>query len=247
MAQLPVTLEDLIEAAAGAASSDEPLDQLAAAAVIGAEVSAVRDRLLGHFVDRARAAGSSWSQVGTALGVTKQAAQQRFVGKPGRVITLQQPRGLERFTERARRAVATAGEEALRLEHSWVGTEHLLLGLFCDSESVAAKVLAALGVEAEAVQDRVLEILGPCDARARSDLAFTPRAKKVLELALREALKLGHNYVGTEHLLLAVSAEDEGVASKALRAEGADHQTVHAEAVRALSQFRSPGATVRLY
>ncbi len=243
MERIPVTLEELIQAAAGAAGTDQPLDQLAAAAHLSAHVNALTDRLLGHFVDRAREAGCSWSQVGAALGVSKQAAQQRFVCKPGQVLPFEQPQGLKRFTDPAKRAVAMAGEEALQLGHSWVGTEHMLLGLFREGESVSATVLATLGVEADAVRARIVGILGPCDEPGRSDLAFTPRAKKVLELALREALKLGHNYVGTEHLLLALSGDGKGVASQALRAEGADHEVLHDEVVRALPGCRRRRAT----
>ncbi len=138
-----------------------------------------------------------------------------------------QPTGMfVRFTDRARRAVHLAQEEARLLRHDHVGAEHLLLGLLYEGEGVAVKALESLGISLHGVRDQVEEIIGHGQGPAAGHLPFTPRAKKVLELSLREALALGHHYIGTEHLLLAVLREGESVAAQALARLGADHAGV---------------------
>src|SRR5215472_9054651 len=122
----------------------------------------------------------------------------------------------ERFTDRARRVVVLAQEEARMLNHSYIGTEHILLGLIREGEGVAAKALEALGISREAVRRQVEEIIGQDQQAPSGQMPFTPRAKKVLELSLREALQLGHNYVGTEHILLGLIREGGGVAAQLL-------------------------------
>ena len=127
----------------------------------------------------------------------------------------------ERFTDRARRAVVLAQEESRRLDHNYIGTEHLLLGVLAEDESVGARVLTGLGVSLDAARAEVEEIIGRGDTPAAGHVPFTPRAKKVLEMALREALTLGHNYIGTEHILLGLIREGEGVAAQVLVKLGA--------------------------
>jgi ATP-dependent Clp protease ATP-binding subunit ClpC len=122
----------------------------------------------------------------------------------------------ERFTERARRVVVFAQEEARELNHSYIGTEHLLLGLMRDADSVAAQALQELEIRQDAVREQVTEIIGRGKRSPSSHIPFTPRAKKVLELSLREALQLNHNYIGTEHILLGLVREGEGVAAQVL-------------------------------
>src|SRR5947207_9407082 len=117
----------------------------------------------------------------------------------------------ERFTERARRVVVLAQEEARALNHNYIGTEHILLGLVYDGEGVAAEALESLGISLEAVRLQVEEIIGRGASASTGHIPFTPRAKKVLELSLREALQLGHDYIGTEHILLGLIREGEGV------------------------------------
>src|SRR5579884_2903355 len=117
----------------------------------------------------------------------------------------------ERFTDRARRVVVLAQEEARMLNHNYIGTEHILLGLIHEGEGVAAKALESLGISLEAVRQQVEEIIGQGQQAPSGHIPFTPRAKKVLELSLREALQLGHNYIGTEHILLGLIREGEGV------------------------------------
>ena len=128
----------------------------------------------------------------------------------------------ERFTDRARRVIVVAQEEARRLNHNYIGTEHLVLGLLHDGDGVACKALESLGVSLEAVRQRVHEIIGMGQTPPTGHIPFTPRLKKVLEFALREATQLGHNYIGTEHLLLGVIREGEGVGAQVLVQVGAD-------------------------
>ncbi len=128
----------------------------------------------------------------------------------------------ERFTDRARRVLVLAEEEARLLGHGFIGTEHLLLGLIQEGEGLGAKALGSLGITREAVRAKVEEHIGPAGSAATGKPPFTPRAKKVLELALREALQLGHNYIGTEHLLLGIVREGKGVAAEVLENLGAE-------------------------
>jgi hypothetical protein len=138
-----------------------------------------------------------------------------------------QPKGMfQRFTDRARRVVVLAQEEARMLHHNYVGTEHLLLGLLHEGEGVAAGALESLGINREAVRQQVEEIIGHGRKPVSGHIPFTPRTKKVLELSLREALALGHHYIGTEHLLLALLREGQGVAAQVLTRLGADHAQV---------------------
>src|SRR6187397_3357454 len=140
----------------------------------------------------------------------------------------------ERFTDRARRVVVLAQEEARMLNHNYIGTEHILLGLIHEGEGVAAKALESLGISLEAVREKVEETIGPAGTAASGAPPFTPRAKKVLELSLREALQLGHNYIGTEHILLGLVREGEGVAAQVLFKRGADLDRVRATVLNEL-------------
>ncbi len=141
----------------------------------------------------------------------------------------------ERFTERARQVVVLAQEEARALEHNYIGTEHILLGLLREEEGLAARVLDSLEVTAERTRAQVVRIVGSGEEVTAGQIPFTPRAKKVLELALREALSLGHNYIGTEHILLGLVRENEGVAARVLLDFDADAQKIRNEVVRMLS------------
>jgi Clp amino terminal domain, pathogenicity island component len=151
----------------------------------------------------------------------------------------------ERFTDRARRVVVLAQEEARGLNHNFIGTEHLLLGLIHEGEGVAPMVLESLGVSLEAVRARVVEVAGRGEGSPVEQIPFTPRAKKVLELSLREALALSHNYIGTEHILLGLIREREGIAGQVLTEFGADHDEVREQVVRLLSGQAGPGPAER--
>ena len=147
------------------------------------------------------------------------------------------PTVFERFTDRARRVVVLAQEEARLLNHNYIGTEHILLGLIHEGEGVAAKALESLGISLEAVRAQVEEIIGHGGQAPSGHIPFTPRAKKVLELSLREALQLGHNYIGTEHILLGLIREGEGVAAQVLVKLGADLSRVRQQVIQLLSGY----------
>jgi ATP-dependent Clp protease ATP-binding subunit ClpC len=146
----------------------------------------------------------------------------------------------ERFTDRARRVLVLAQEEARLLNHNFIGTEHILLGFIHEGEGVAAKALESLGISLEAVREKVEETIGPAGSSTAGSPPFTPRAKKVLELSLREALQLGHNYIGTEHMLLGLVREGEGVAAQVLVNLGADLSRVRQQVIQLLSGYNNP-------
>jgi ATP-dependent Clp protease ATP-binding subunit ClpC len=141
----------------------------------------------------------------------------------------------ERFTDRARQVVVLAQDEARALGHAYIGTEHLLLGLLREEDGLAARVLSEVGVSLDAAREQILAIVGPGEeVAATGQIPFTPRGKRALELALREALALGHNHIGTEHVLLGLLRQGEGVASKVLHAVGVQEEAVREAVLRAL-------------
>ncbi|RYJ03043.1 MAG: NDP-hexose 4-ketoreductase, partial [Actinomycetales bacterium] len=148
----------------------------------------------------------------------------------------------ERFTDRARRVVVLAQEEARMLSHNYIGTEHILLGLIHEGEGVAAKALESLDISLEAVRAQVEDIIGQGQQAPSGHIPFTPRAKKVLELSLREALQLGHNYIGTEHILLGLIREGEGVAAQVLVKLGADLNRVRQQVIQLVQGFQGKEA-----
>jgi len=141
----------------------------------------------------------------------------------------------ERFTDRARRVIVLAQEEARMLNHNYIGTEHILLGLVREGEGVAAKALESLGISLDAVRQQVEEIIGQGQQAPSGHIPFTPRAKKVLELSLRESLQLGHNYIGTEHILLGLIREGDGVAAQVLVRLGADLNRVRHQVIQLIA------------
>ncbi|MFE2036075.1 Clp protease N-terminal domain-containing protein [Streptomyces scopuliridis] len=203
----PVRLDDLIEAIKKV--HGDALDQLQSAVVAADHLGEVADHLIGHFVDQARRSGASWTEIGKSMGVTRQAAQKRFVTKDEPAPDANQDFG--RFTPRARSVVVASQNKAREGGHTQIGTGHLALGLLDDPEGLAAQVLVAQGVQLETVKEAVSEALPEPSGEPVPDLVpFDARAKKVLELTFREALRLGHNYVGTEHVLLALLEQEDG-------------------------------------
>src|SRR3954468_816081 len=204
--QLPpsVRLDDLITAIQRA--HDQPLDQLTDAVLAADHLGDVADHLIGHFVDQARRSGASWTDIGRSMGVTKQAAQKRFVPKE----PLDPQQGFTRFTLRARNVVTAAQEAARSAGNTQVGAGHLVLGLLTEPEGLAAQAIAAQGVTPDAVRAAVTATLPPAVSDVPALIPFDGEAKKALELTFREALRLGHNYIGTEHLLLALLELEEG-------------------------------------
>src|SRR5881409_1985216 len=162
----------------------------------------------------------------------------RYSGSDLRVTACEAERGkelFERFTERARQVVVLAQDEARALKHNYIGTEHILLGLLREEEGLAARVLESLDITVEEVRAQIARIVGQGDEVTTGQIPFTPRAKKVLELALREALSLGHDYIGTEHILLGLVRENEGVAARILLDFDADAEKIRNEIIRMLS------------
>jgi hypothetical protein len=220
-------LDSLIAEVEERSSSDEPLDRLSSAALRHEELAEQADQLLDHFVQAARETKCSWAQIGEVLGVTKQAAQQRHGRwQPRRTTDLikgwlgKRPGLFQRFTPRARNSVVLAQEAARSMGHDHVGTEHVLLGILGNPEGVGAKALARWSLTPADVEHDIEERVGRGDAAGPGHIRFDPKAKKSLELALREALQLGHNYIGTEHLVLGVVRTDGGVAAAILGDRG---------------------------
>lgn len=197
----PVRLDDLIEAIKRTHS--DALEQLANAVLLAEHLGDLADHLIGHFVDQARRSGASWTEIGRSMGVSKQAAQKRFVPKPS-ADPLDPGQGFERFTPRARNVVMAAHNEARAAGNDEVRPEHLVLGLLSEPESLAAKAITAQGVTLEAVRQAVDAVLPPAADTVPEIVPYDSRARKAMELTFREALRLGHNYIGTEHILLSL-------------------------------------------
>jgi Clp amino terminal domain, pathogenicity island component len=220
MDKVPVRLDDLISYVKS--QEGTPLDHVSAAVQVSEHLDEVADHLIGHFVDQARKAGASWTEIGRSMGVTKQAAQKRFVAKDADWQSLLEEAFREhpfsRFTDRARRAVQAAQHEAREHRHDYIGTEHLALGILTEPDGLAVKAVEALGVSREAARQALIAALLPATVEVplADRIPFTPRAKKAMEFAVRKALVLGHNYIGTEHLLLGLLDEEEGIGGKTL-------------------------------
>jgi len=216
LAELGVTLSQLIALVDGAQEDEDALARLPVAVAVGEQLGELGDHLVGHFVDQARHEGASWTAIGASMGVTKQAAQKKFVPSPGDI-----PAGrlFSRFTPRAAKAVELARKEARRIKNHGVGTEHLVLGLL-STGGVAAEVIDAQGVSAGEVRKAVRAAAAPPSDDVPDPVPFAPATKRALEMAAREALRRGHNYVGTEHLLLAVLADSDSVGSRVLTSLG---------------------------
>lgn len=216
-------LGDLVEQVLALDPSADAVRHITDAVGYADRLTELADDLVGHFVDAARAEGVSWTRIGTAIGVSKQAAQQRFVVRDAvpdleHLTARKKPAGLfRRFTPRSRHVVDTAGVLAAEHGHHEVRPEHLLLALLTDSESLAVRALGALGATPDAIRAVLVPRLGPADSgepprRAR----WSPEAKRVLRGAVEQALLFEHNYIGTEHLLLGLLDERAGAAVEAL-------------------------------
>ncbi|MFI1726879.1 Clp protease N-terminal domain-containing protein [Streptomyces sp. NPDC020489] len=201
-----VRLDDLI--AAIKKVHHEPLDQLQDAVIAADHLGDVADHLIGHFVDQARRSGASWTDIGKSMGVTRQAAQKRFVPKEGADSGAAQD--FSRFTPRARNTVMAAHNEAVAARNAEGRPEHLLLGLLAEPQGLAAQAITAQGVLLDTVRQAATAALPPAVEEAPELVPYGSDAKKVLELTFREALRIGHNYVGTEHILLALLEFEHG-------------------------------------
>jgi len=273
----PPTLQELIEIVRQDASSDQPLDQLVAAAAAAAELEETTDALLGHFVDRCRRDGRSWTEISAALGVTKQAVHKRFATAIATHVAAANPSPtFERFTDRARHVMAQSSMAAVALGDDFVGTEHLLLALFSEPEGLAGRALAAMDVTEEKVRaairaagDRTPEAEEPTGSMAESPASsaqapgssaqapapdgkpagtagsgtrppFSVPAKRVLRDALAVALEFGHNYIGTEHILLGLYRDSDNLAAQILTQAGAPEASARAH-LTAMLRGQGPG------
>lgn len=204
----PVRLDDLIEAIKKTRSG--VLDQLSSAVLAADHLGDVADHLIGHFVDQARRSGASWTDIGKSMGVTRQAAQKRFVGKKSdSAPNPEGSQGFERYTLRARNVVLAAQNFARASGNDEIAPVHLVLGLLEDDSGLGPKAIAAQGVSLHAVAKAATAALPPQASEVPALIPFDPEARKALELTFREALRLGHDHVGTEHVLLAL-LEAEG-------------------------------------
>jgi hypothetical protein len=226
----PVRLDDLI--AAIKTVHAEPLDQLIDAMLAADALGEVADHLIGHFVDQARRSGASWTEIGQCMGVTKQAAQKRFVPK-AQTDPIDPNDGFTRFTPRARNVVVESQNKARQMSHDEIQPAHLLLGLFTDPGSVAGRLLEGWGVDADAAANALT--MPETAVELPALIPFSGAARKVLELTFREALRMGHNYIGTEHILLALLEAEAG--DGPLHSLGVDKQRTEAAVVEALSSL----------
>jgi hypothetical protein len=200
-------LDELIDAISN--QRPDPLDRLTDAMLAADHLGDLADHLVGHFVDQARRSGASWTDIGRSMGVSKQAARKRFV--PKELTDLDPEQGFSRYTPRARKAVVGAQNAAHAAGNAEITTTHLALGLLGQTGAVAANVIAAQGIDLAEAIERLRATLPPAEPDLPALVPFDVSARKALELTYREALRLGHNYIGTEHLLLALlAAEDDG-------------------------------------
>ncbi|MCV7442065.1 hypothetical protein AWB91_01500 [Mycobacterium paraense] len=226
----PVRLDELINAIKRV--HPDVLDQLADAVLAAEHLGEVADHLIGHFVDQARRSGASWTDIGKSMGVTKQAAQKRFVPR-AEATTLDPEQGFGRFTPRARSAVVAAQNAAHEAGNGEITPDHLLLGVLSDPAALATVLLQLQKVDAETIRAAVT--LPPSAGEPPELIPFSGPARKALELTFREALRLGHNYIGTEHLLLALLELEDGAGP--LHRSGVDKDRVEADLVDALESL----------
>ncbi|MEZ0353685.1 Clp protease N-terminal domain-containing protein [Mycobacterium sp. pR1184] len=229
----PVRLDELINAIKQVHS--DALDQLADAVLAAEHLGEIADHLIGHFVDQARRSGASWTDIGKSMGVTKQAAQKRFVPRP-EPTTLDPAQGFGRFTPRARNAVVAAQNAAHQAGSSEITPAHLLLGLLTDPAALATVLLLRQHVDIAALHAAATPAAEAGSGHRQPELIpFSGLARKALELTFREALRLGHNYIGTEHVLLAlIELEDD---AGPLHRSGVDKDRVESDLIAALESL----------
>ena len=226
-----LTLDSLISFVQNQHPDGDPLARLSDAVLVSTHVSEQADNLIGHFVDRARRSGASWSAIGTSMGVSKQAAQKRFVPSWGNGL-LSGGRTFARFTDRARNVVVAANRIANGAGLDEIAPEHLVLGLFTEPQGLACVILDELGVTQASLAEAFSISTDPTDVLG--SMPFAPDTLNALEGALHEALRLGHNFIGTEHLLLGVLAVPTSSAAQRLADLGVTTETVEPKVVALL-------------
>ncbi|MFC8614824.1 Clp protease N-terminal domain-containing protein [Micromonospora purpureochromogenes] len=230
----PVRLDDLIQAIKKA--HPDALDQLSDAVIAADHLGELADHLIGHFVDQARRSGASWTEIGKSMGVSKQAAQKRSAAKVDAAAALDPSAGFGRFTPRARNVVMASQNEARATGHAEIRAEHLVLGLLAEPEALAAKAIVEEGVSLDAVRQAATAALPPPADQVPDLIPYDAQGKKALELTFREALRLGHNYIGTEHILLALLELEDG--SGVLSGLGLGKDGVEERIMAALALYR---------
>ncbi|MFC4119444.1 Clp protease N-terminal domain-containing protein [Nonomuraea zeae] len=233
-----IRLDDLITVIKSRHPDGDPLGELTDAVTLGERMGEVADHLIGHFVDQARRSGASWTDIGRSMGVTKQAAQKRFVPKDGggSGSMADDLRAYARYTDHARAAVVRSQQEARASDHDHIEAGHIVLGLLHEPEGLAVRTMVTFGASPEAVREAVTAVLGPGGGSPTEYIPFAAQGKKVLELTLREALRLGHDFVGTEHILLGVLSLEEGPLVDALKGLGVTKEPAEREILRALGE-----------
>jgi hypothetical protein len=226
-----VRLDDLIEHVKSQHPDGDHLTRVSDAILVGEHLGEASDHLIGHFVDQARRAGASWAEIGRSLGVSKQAVQKRFVGDPAGLVDESR---FSRFTHRARAVMQQTVKAARDAGNDVVRTEHLIFGLLEEPNAYAAKAILAQGVSLEDVRVAAATALPPRVEVLPEELPFSAGARKLLDLIVREALRLGHNYVGTEHMLLALLDDREDNGGEVLRGLGLDKPRTEAWILEAL-------------
>ncbi len=263
----PPTLQELIDTVRQDAGTEDPIGQLLVASATASGLEQTTDALLGHFVDRCRRAGRSWSEISAALGVTKQAVHKRFAGALAEQIAATTDRPtFERFTQRARNVLMAADAAAEASDSVVIGTEHLLLGLYAEPDGVGGKVLLDMQIGREQVTAALRALDQPDRPAGRSDATagsgqdrpgtpaqpaapggsptgrrpMSPRARSALVNAVAVALELGHNYIGTEHILLGLYRDPDSLASRVLAETGAERAEVEARVGELLRGYTKP-------
>jgi Clp amino terminal domain, pathogenicity island component len=240
MAEFPVPLDNLITYVKALHPEGGPLENVSDAMLVSAQLDEQSDALIGYFVDHARRSGASWSQIGASMGVSKQAAQKRFVPRDAAALVPEGQRMFSRFTPRAINALAAAGRVA---GAEPVDAAHIVAGLLTEPHGLAAKAIERAGLTAGQVVTAIgagPASGGDADAAALRDLNAGPEGKAALKGALKAALRLGHNYVGTEHMLLGVLFAG-GRTADALRALGLDTETAERLLAAELAEVRKTG------
>ncbi len=264
----PPTLQELIDTVRQDAGTEDPIGQLLVASATASGLEQTTDALLGHFVDRCRRAGRSWTEISAALGVTKQAVHKRFAGALAErvAVTTDRPT-FERFTQRARSVLVAADAAAAASASLVIGTDHLLLGLYAEPDGVGGKVLLDMQISREQVEaalralDEQVRPADGSDATAASGRdrtgtrpaqpawpadpvtgrrPMTPRARTALMNAVAVALELGHDYIGTEHILLGLYQDPDNLASRVLAEAGAGRAEMEARVAELLRGFTKP-------
>jgi hypothetical protein len=234
----PTALNVLIAQVLDTHPGADPLARVEAACQAAADLDEVADHLVGHFVDEARGAGFTWTQIGEHIGVTKQAARKRFAPRdvPDKISdTAARGNVFGRYTDRARHVVVLAQENARQHGHPLISTEHILLGICQEDSDIGAKAIETSGVSVTDLQAAILARLAPASTQLQGHIPFAQEGKKTLELAARASLLLGHDQIGTGHLLLGLIEEGTGLAAHALTETGVTAERAQAEIVRLLA------------